>query len=165
MKQSKTWTVGMLEKHNQEVRRDTERQSDWQNLCLFSVAYGVQVTPRKESDHRPGPQLLNEPLALKLGSQQAQETQATNLTPHCPLGTLQKRLWNDRHGWRRSVRSSTKMKQLIFNQEDCSHYVICTFDLSHFKTVASTPRLIMNNETDMINLKVHKTDCQRNILW
>lgn len=62
------------------------------------------------------------------------------------------------------MRSSTKMKQLIFNQEDCSHYVICTFDLSHVKTVASPPRLIMNNEADIINLKVQKTDCQRNIL-
>lgn len=62
------------------------------------------------------------------------------------------------------MRSSTKMTQLIFNQEDCSHYVISTFDLSRVKTVASPPRLIMNNETDIINLKVHKTDCQRNIL-
>lgn len=62
------------------------------------------------------------------------------------------------------MRSSTEMTQLIFNQEDCSHYLIGTFDLSHVKTVASPPRLIMNNETDIINLKVHKTDCQRNIL-
>lgn len=80
--------VGKAQPGGEEGHRKTVRLT--KPVLILCCLWGAG-DPRKESDHRPGLQLLNEPLALKLGSQQAQEIQATNLTPHCPLGALQKK--------------------------------------------------------------------------